>query len=156
MTLSQPYCSGIQAMLRKMLEKRLEEWITAGLLLLSTTLLQMFHSHISALTATISHTSLLLQLFAWSTISCGYLGCKFYRLKKSAKDKGVVRYEAGIRFRSGPTTGGKWVAFCPQCDVVLPDSWDAHFRKVQCLAGCGWSSTISPRELCDILDEGNK
>ena len=63
-------------MLRKLLHKYVEEVITAGLLLLATAILQVFRSRISALTATISHKTLLPQLLAVSTISCGYLGWK--------------------------------------------------------------------------------
>ncbi len=142
-------------MLRKLLHKYVEEVITAGLLLLATAILQVFRSRISALTATISHKTLLPQLLAVSTISCGYLGWKYYALWRRTKQKEVVRFCRGVEFQIGPKTGRRWMPFCPKCHVVLEPHWDG-FGMVHCSAGCGWSSTITAQELAEILSGGDK
>jgi len=139
------------SMLLKWLSKRWEEATAGTLLLLSTALLRLFGDSIAAVTATISYTPLLLQLLAWSTISCGYLGWKFHRLKKRTRSEEVVRYHSGVEFRCGPKTGRHWAAFCPAChDPLHPreDRYESHFP---CPAMCGWNSSISEREVMEIL-----
>lgn len=120
----------------------------AGTVLLAKYGEAVFDSVTSALGKTLS-----LQIGFVSVVSSAYLGWLVYKHRKEKPE--VERLLNGIEFRRGPRTGYVWMPFCPQCHVVLYPKWDG-FELVRCSAGCGWQSTIKPRELCKIINENNK
>lgn len=120
--------------------------------LAATLLLSKFGDAVFDSATSVIGKTLLLQVAALLLISSVYLG---WRVHAHGKEKPEVeKLLFGIEFRKGPRTGYTWMPFCPQCHVVLHPKWD-DFQPVRCLAGCGWQSTISPHELCEILNKSN-
>jgi hypothetical protein len=132
-----------------------DKWRELSLLTLwsvTLALLQKFGDAVFDSTTDAIGKTLLLQIASLVLFSLVYLG---WRVHKHGKEQPEVeRILDGIEFRRGPRTGYVWLPFCPQCHVVLHPKWDG-FDSVRCLAGCGWQSTLNPRELCKILNDNN-
>jgi hypothetical protein len=61
-----------------------------------------------------------------------------------------IRVHSGIEFHRGKSTGGEWVPFCPKCKIpaMLAEPWN-----VMCSARCGWSSSVKPMDVPNIISE---
>jgi hypothetical protein len=137
-------------------QKLVDKWRELSLLILGSTTLALLQKHGDRLFDSAADTigkTRLLQITSLLVFASIYLGWKVYKHGKEKPE--VVRILEGIEFKRGPRTGFVWIPFCPHCHVVLHPKWD-DFLPVRCLAGCGWQSTIKPRELCEILNESNK
>lgn len=126
--------------------------IRAWLAAIMTLLLAKFGEAIfDSVTNAIGKTTLL-QIVALAFLTLGYLGWVVYRHGKEKPE--IEKLYFGFEFRKGPRTRDEWLPFCPKCHVVLYPEWDSFF-PVKCLAGCGWESTVKPKELCEILNKSN-
>jgi hypothetical protein len=72
----------------------------------------------------------------------------YERLQKKHEER--VFLFRGIEYRCGARTLGKWLPFCPKCNVVLHDEFGFDFK---CLANCGWKSPLKWGEVREILKE---
>lgn len=137
-------------------QQLVDKWRELSLLILGSTTVALLQKYGDALFDSAANTigkTLLLQIVALLLFASVYLSWRVYKHRKEKPE--VERLLDGIEFRRGPRTGYIWMPFCPQCHVVLHPHWDG-FDHVRCLAGCGWHSTITPRELCEILNKSNK
>ena len=58
-----------------------------------------------------------------------------------------------VEFHRGKRTGGKWMAFCPKCEMPAGGEWVTAGRPMAyCSASCGWSVNL-PMSLDEVTRE---
>src|SRR5437667_6341850 len=64
-----------------------------------------------------------------------------------------VRIHHMVEFHCGKRTGGKWMAFCPKCEMPVGGEWVTAGRPMAyCSASCGWSVNL-PMSLDEVTKE---
>jgi len=77
------------------------------------------------------------------------------RLKREMSEANAeeIRIHRMVEFHRGKRTGGKWMAFCPKCEMPAGGEWmPAGTPLAFCSASCGWS-VILPMSLDEVVRE---
>ncbi|HTD65111.1 MAG TPA: hypothetical protein VK846_01105 [Candidatus Limnocylindria bacterium] len=73
---------------------------------------------------------------------------------KKRADADEVRFHREMKFIKGKSTGGKWLAFCPKCNMPMKDGrWPSGERVATCSASCGFQRVYIPSILEEVAKE---